>query len=360
MDQMLEKSLADAAAKMPYYSRGFAALTPVLREGLGTCSVDTSWRLYYDPVFLSLKSRTERSAIMCHELEHLLRDHAGRRDGREPRAWNVAADAEINDDIADLPADGIFPKTLGMPENLTAEEYYASVSVTSASASAICGRCGSGAGGEQLPGELDATEAPGVSSPEDAARLREAIASDVVAAAARGAVPGSVRLWAKARLKKIENPPDWAARVAAHIGATEGDPTWARLPRRQPPTGIMRSGKSRVQKKIGIVIDVSGSMSGHGDAISSVLARIVPRCETWIYSHDCADSAQRPILARSWRDVLRLSGGGGTDLRPAITRACREQQRVFVLTDGDTPWPEPMPLNSLALILRADGTWEAK
>ena len=56
MDQMLEKSLADAAAKMPYYSRGFAALTPVLREGLGTCGVDTSWRLYYDPVFLSLKS----------------------------------------------------------------------------------------------------------------------------------------------------------------------------------------------------------------------------------------------------------------------------------------------------------------
>ena len=352
---MISRALADARVRAPYYARALAAMTPVERPGLGTLAVDRSWRLYWDPEFCARITRAELAAVVLHEVEHLLRDHAGRRQGRSPRAWNVAADAEINDDLEGLPEGGVYPSTLGAAPDLSAEEYYSLVADDAADP-----QCGSGSGGDPVPGELDdESEAPGVAPGAEADRLRDAVAEDVRAAAARGDVPASARLWASARLIPVRRAPDWGARVRAHIGSRGDDWTWSRLPRRQPPRGILRPGRARQSRELAVVVDLSGSMAGHADAVASVLSSV--RADVlWLYGHDCAATAAPATRARSWRDVLTLPGGGGTDLRPAIERAAREHQRVLVLTDGDTPWPSPMPAGVLALILGPDGTWEAR
>ena len=47
------------------------------------------------------------------------------------RNWNLAADAEINDDLvagdAVKPAAAVTPSALGLPDSLTAEEYWAAL-----------------------------------------------------------------------------------------------------------------------------------------------------------------------------------------------------------------------------------------
>jgi len=93
--------------------------------------VDQWWRLYYDPAVAALWTVEELAGVLYHEISHLLRDHAGRMKEFERAAANIAADAEINDDlIAEgirLPANPVTPEKIGQPDGLLAEEYYAAL-----------------------------------------------------------------------------------------------------------------------------------------------------------------------------------------------------------------------------------------
>ena len=120
--------LLAARIRYPYFATALAALSPVERPGLGTVAVDRYWRLYYDPAWLSgLTLDQAAHVVAAHELGHLLRDHSGRcvRCCAAPCDYNIAGDAEINDDIvADLlPAGHVRPSTLGAPDGLFAEDY---------------------------------------------------------------------------------------------------------------------------------------------------------------------------------------------------------------------------------------------
>ena len=115
----------------PYLASAAWALHPVERPGLGTLAVDQWWRLYYDPAVAALWTVEELAGVLYHEISHLLRDHAGRMKDLERAAANIAADAEINDDLLaegiTLPADPITPEKIGQPDGLLAEEYYAAL-----------------------------------------------------------------------------------------------------------------------------------------------------------------------------------------------------------------------------------------
>lgn len=115
----------------PYLASAAWALQPVVRPGLGTLAVDMWWRLYYDPAITQKWTVEELSGVLYHEIMHLLRDHASRLQNFDLRLANICADAEINDNlIAEgiiLPADPITPASIGQPENLLAEEYYAAL-----------------------------------------------------------------------------------------------------------------------------------------------------------------------------------------------------------------------------------------
>ena len=69
------------------------------------------------------------AAVLLHEVGHLLRDHAGRAANlptpRHQLAWNLAGDAEINDDLitagVPLPEGCVTPAALGCPDGDLAE-----------------------------------------------------------------------------------------------------------------------------------------------------------------------------------------------------------------------------------------------
>lgn len=121
----------------PYLSAGLMALIPVESEQCPTMAVDQFWRLYFNPTVVETWSHEEIMAVLWHELTHLTHEHHDRARimGAYNLPWNVAADAEINDDLREigmkLPDGVVYPEQLTykgtkkqMPEKLMAEEYY--------------------------------------------------------------------------------------------------------------------------------------------------------------------------------------------------------------------------------------------
>ncbi len=381
----------------PYISHALFAITMRPLPGLGTIGVDRHWRLVYDPATVVTWTVPEVAGVLYHEVWHLLRDHAGRAAGRDAQVWNLACDAEINDDLRDemkddrrpggpaflLPGQPVLPASFGMPDGLTAEEYYDQLvkeqapqpggaipqsggasprsggatpqsggatpqpggATGSASGEALnstqrdvaSGRCGSAATGVAEPWEATFDgddQSPGAGkvdaqdtriSPGEARVIRGVVAEAIVRN--RGTVPGHALLHAERELAPARV--DWRAELRSVIARTIAtvagaiDYSYARPSRRQSALGnvIMPSLREPVVR-VAIIADTSGSM---GSDYGKVLREI----ETIIKGFGRNDAV--PVFSvdaavhtrQRVRNVaeVQLIGGGGTDMRLGIGEA---------------------------------------
>ena len=361
-----------AAEQAPYFMHVLFAVAPVAAPGLGTLAVDAQWRLYLDPDLLVGEhpwTPTVLAAGLAHEVGHLLRDHAGRAEAlpipRHHDAWNVAGDAEINDDLIasgiPLPEWAITPTAIGCPDGDLAESYYAHLTGDPATPppDGDDGEpgCGSGAGCPPVPGELpagvalpDGTAEPISPAEGDFVRRRVAHAiQEHEQAKGRGTVPGGLTRWAATVLAPPTVPWERLLRAAIRRAVADRagrvDYTYSRPSRRTVP-GIVKPSMRGPSLRVSIVVDTSGSMSqadldaAMGEVHGVLHAGGVAREHIRLLSCDAAaTTAQRVRSATS----VRLTGGGGTDMRIGIAAAEAsrpEPHVVIVLTDGDTPWPE--------------------
>ena len=375
-----------ALDRMPYLASALFEVVPVRTPGLGTFAVDAAWRLYLDPDVLHAWDVEEVAGVLLHEVGHLLRDHHRRHTERpvhHPFAWNLAADAEINDDLVaagvPLPGDPVTPASLGRPEGLLAEEYFhrllrdAEV-VDDPQADGTCDatglpdpRCGSGAGGVQLPDELptEGTEHPGRNTVE-AELTRRAVASAVRAAdtgtgSGAGRAPGGGwRRWAE----HVLQPPRIAwehqlrrtVRRGLAVEAGRLDVSYRRVGRRRIPR-VVTPGMVQPSLRVGVVIDTSASMSRR--QLEAALAELDGICaHAGVRPEDrlvvTADVAVYPAPRLRSASRLALRGGGGTDLRPAIAALATHRRRpsvVVVCTDGLTPWPTDPPRGCTVIVV---------
>jgi len=131
LPQEIQAARLRLVKERPYLASAAWALQPVAKPGLETLAVDMWWRLYYDPAVITRWTVEQLSGVLYHEIAHLLRDHASRMKDFDHVAANIAADAEINDDLlqegVQLPAGAITPASIGQPDGLLAEEYYAAL-----------------------------------------------------------------------------------------------------------------------------------------------------------------------------------------------------------------------------------------
>ena len=119
--------------KAPYVTAALLGLVPVETPGLGTIGITEKGFMLWDPAAVAGWTVDQVGAVLYHEVWHLLRDHGARARamGADHTLFNIAGDAEINDDIREagwtLPDGCIYPDTIGCEDGKTAEEYYASL-----------------------------------------------------------------------------------------------------------------------------------------------------------------------------------------------------------------------------------------
>jgi predicted metal-dependent peptidase len=350
-----------AAGMQPFLAMALYALTPVPDGSRPTFSVDERWRLYINPAKLREWPVPQVAGALLHEVGHVVRDHAGRArtaivtGEREARLWNIAGDAEINDDLLDaeveLPANPVTPDSLGLPRHKAAEFYYARLTAAADPPESDPG-CGSGSNGRDEADQsgADGLLPPGLSDVEALLlrrRIAEVIAS--IEASQPGTLGGGWIRWAHAILRPQL---DWrrllAAKIRSSTAAVAGsaDYSYAKPSRRHVP-GVVLPSLLRPIPRVAIVIDTSGSVSADQLAVA------------WSEVHGClrslgirrdmltvyaADAEIHRITGRLTRRA-GLAGGGGTDMAAAIEHVARARPRpdlIVVITDGLTRWP-PRP-----------------
>lgn len=471
-EQALAAAFMNAIKRRPYFAPGFAKLTRRLAP-VGTMAVTKTGVLLADPERLAEWSTATAAEVVTHELLHILRRHADRAKlaNADHGQWNVAADAEINDDLdrALLPAGVIYPEDIGAEAGGLAEQYYAKLTApkpqpepqpqpqpepqdedqdedqdgesdkdqdgkdqdedqdgngsdededqdgedqdgngsedqdsengedqdagesegegesepsegdvgkpsdadqdadqdAKASAKAGAGRCGSGAGGEELPEEKEYAGDVPPRSEIEMDRMRADVAREIQAHAAQhgqGSVPGGFLTWAD----QVLSPPKvrWQdkltriVRAAVETVAGKTDYARDRISRRQPCyTAIARARGGFApcmpalvgpRPEVAIGIDTSGSMGkdeltravSEAQGVLKALGAPVTflACDSW---------STEPKQVKTARELAALMrGGGGTDFRPvfAAVEKLRPVPHVFIfITDGQGPAPEIAP-----------------
>jgi predicted metal-dependent peptidase len=356
-----------AGERQPFLAVALYALTPIAAPGLGTFAVDDKWRLYIDPQTLSEWSVMEVAGVLMHEVGHVVRDHANRAresgvDETLRLAWNIAGDAEINDDlIADgltLPKGVITPASLKLPRGKAAEYYFERIK-----GRAHLPECNCGSGAHGVTDQLDelGTTIAGISEVEQQL-LRRVVALAVVAhlaGRAAGSHGGGWDRWAEAFLHPVI---DWRKSLRAAIrrglfsSAGRVDYSYSRPSRQQIP-GLVLPSLMRPVPQIGIVVDTSGSMDERRlsmawtEVLGVLRAQGMRRDSLTVWATDT-----RPIKVTAFSTTTKLAGGGGTDLRVGIELAMSQRPKphlLIVLTDGETPWPTRAPTVPVIVALLA-------
>lgn len=345
-----------AADARPYLATALYALAVVVSDGVPTMGVDRHWRCYANPRFVAARGVEELAAVWVHEVTHLLRDHHGRGErlppeyAGNPLRLNLAADCEINDDLAGdglaLPDGAVLPADVGLHPGGLFEEYARALP---AYETVGWYECGSGAHGRRAPWEVGV---PGDVSPMEAAAIRRHTAIAIrERGVGRGGGAGGWRRWADGELASTV---DWrrllrgAVRGAMGTAGGAVDYTYRRPSRRAPAVpGVLLPALYQPVPRVVVVIDTSGSVSDTDLAaalgeVTGVLRAVGLRGDrVTVLCCDAGAYAARHVSAAG---QVELYGGGGTDLRAGLSAAARYRpDSTVVLTDGQTPWPDAAP-----------------
>lgn len=81
--------------KYPFFGSVVASVDYKENEDIATAGTDGQ-TIYYNPEYLAGLSIEEQTFVFAHEVCHIAFNHILRSDGRDPKLWNIATDAVIN------------------------------------------------------------------------------------------------------------------------------------------------------------------------------------------------------------------------------------------------------------------------
>lgn len=373
-----------ACRTLPYFRVAIMNMIPKEAPGLGTFATTKKAVMLWDAEVVKEWSVEQIAGVVLHEVSHLLRHHADRceRIKADPRGFNIAGDAEINDDLliagVPLPGSPVTPKSLDMENGLTAEEYYRGMPEDkkdggdgdgesgegekdgpgqpgNGKPKVGHGQCG-GCAGNPVPGEEEAAGEEGRSEVE-IERMKRAVAEAIrdQVSKGQGKVPGSWARWAEATLGAPKVP--WQQKLAKMArgclayrpGAV--DYKWTHVSRRQSAVGygmgvpVLPALRAPVPK-VAFIMDTSGSM-GKADleAGMSEARGVLKSCGADMTFCACDAAVHSLKKVRSIQEAVSLvKGGGGTDFRPAFEAIAPDKPDLVVFaTDGYGTAPATPP-----------------
>jgi predicted metal-dependent peptidase len=333
----LDRAKVSIVTQHPFFASILMKRKLIEDNTIPTAAVDQRGQIYYNKDFVEKLSVDELVFLLCHEVGHVIGQHALRRGARQAKKWNIAGDAWINDMLKDAgigqPIDGgvnmpgskdetvdvIYNKLPDMPDN----------------------------GGGGGPGGIgdDLIERGSALTDEEATRIdaetRVEIAQAAQAAKAQGKMPGGL---AKIVADLIDPGTPWYEILERHMtNMTRGDYSWARPNRRFLQHAYLPStGKVAQMGEIVIQVDVSGSISKlELDHYNGHLQRIVSQCNPERVHVLYVDTAvaKHEVFEQGEEVALTFYCGGGTDMEEGFNYLAKEgiEPEMFVcLTDGYT------------------------
>ncbi len=381
----------------PYYAKAMFRYEFIEVPDIGTITADKHFRLYYDQATLDEWTVQQSAAKMIQLTEHLVREHAKRREDQSatPNRWGTAAEEELSDSIEhsqlNLPEGLARPADYDHEPNKIAEYYYRNLPEDPEQGGGTGDGQGGAGDGEGEPGEGSSNnkgscagcpndyeqggpskDQPGVSEVE-AEIISDQTAKEIQDFVSRhpGKVPGSLERWANTRLKpKVDYRKELKSVVSKSVADKAGqtDYTYSKISRRDDSSGVVFPSMRSPTVKIGVLLDSSGSMTARYEGESTILdqatsevAAVLKQTGATEIEFASCDTNVHGKKVHGAKDIHAV-GGGGTDMCEGINYfdklpRSRRPDVLITITDGYTPWPDrgPRGLNHIAVILEDEG-----
>ena len=366
---------------------------PVRDCRLRTAATDGE-RIFMDIAFCTTLSNDERLFVMAHEVWHCVLMHMLRCQTRDPSAFNVATDMEVN---RMLKKEGLKPpsKCL-MPkaewDELSAEEIYEHIrkrpkqGMQEQDVRGGDMQDGDGIGSDK---QFDKHIYPSTSSGEDdtivvtdqwgevgfdkdyapliTKELADKIRERIVAVAqqierTRGTIPEHLANIVRAALRPQIR---WQEVLAQFVTSCYGGSRrWLPPNRRHISQGLYLQSSRKERLQAAVAIDTSGSTTADLPQFFSELTSLlntfgdyeltVMQCDCEIQNVEKFD-AYNPFHSIDWKAY----GHGGTDFRPPFVYVAEHSETepscLIYITDGCGPAPENPPPYPVLWILTGDG-----
>ena len=332
----LEKAKAQIVLDHPFFASILLRRQLIMDKSIPTLAVDARANIYYNHDFLESLTVSQIVWGLCHEIGHVICQHALRKGARNHKKWNYAADTWINDTLDDSNVGQRIPNTVDMKgsKEKTTETIY----------SELLDDHGDNGLGEDV---IYGIGPDGKGKPQTADEIREIecqikieIAEAAQAAKRRGKLSSFLEKLV-ADMLEVKTP--WYEILEKHMTAyvSQGQ-SWRRPNRRFADHYLPSVDKLPAMGELVVQIDVSGSISLTELAIYNVhLSRIISQCrpakvhvlytDYEVQKHvefDCGEDAK-----------LEFHSGGGTYMPAGFDFVATQgiEPQVFVcLTDGFT------------------------
>ena len=348
----MDKAKAQIVLDQPFFASILLRRKLVETDKIPTLAVNQAGTIYYNNEFTEKLPVPQLVWGLCHEVLHVVGQHASRRGHRNPKKWNYAGDAWINDTLDDAGIGERIPQTVNMPgsKDDTVENIYNALPEQDGNDDGKCdfgqpGGSNDGLGDDIIEGGDDGNPMTEDEKREIEGQIKVEIAEAAQAAKMRGKLSGRLQDMVTSILD-VKTP--WHEILEKHmVSQVKQGQTWRRANRRYQDVYLPSTDKLPQMGELVIQVDVSGSISKQElDHYNGHLQRIIEQCrpdkthvlytDTEVVRHDEFDCGEEFHLS--------FFSGGGTDM-PAGFKYCAEhgiQPDVFVcLTDGYTDFGEP-------------------
>lgn len=321
----LDKAKAQLVLDHPFFASILLKKPLTADNSIPTLCVNARGAIRYNEQFINSLSVPQIVWGLCHEIGHVIGQHAFRKKHRDHKKWNYAGDAWINDMLRDCRVGEAIPNTVDMPgsKDKTTEQIYDELPDNDG---------GDGEGFDNgLGDDINYEDMTEDQIKELEAQVKVEIAQAAQAAKARGKLPGRLAEIVTDILN-VKTP--WHEILERHMtNLVKSDYSWTRPNRRFIGAGayLPSAGKLPSMGELVVQVDVSGSISqrelayynGH---LSRIIAQCAPTKTHVIYTD--TDVQRYDTFEQGAEVTLEFFSGGGTHMPAGFD---------FVAEHGITP-----------------------
>ena len=350
-------SLESIRRDFPYWSRVINMVHLSEEPRISTVGIDAYCRIQYNNSFIGKLKAPQLKALLIHELEHYLRGHhhrfkdlsdyiisMGSDISTYQAFYNLAADLEINSNLANLPLGMVYPEIFALESGLALEEYTGLLK-DKVNIIEIGARMGRMSGDVKLP--QDGIEA------DEARTLWEDVVNDVDEA--RRARAGRNSSNSKHHLQYKEKRYNWREiikntvyRLTSEREYGDEQSTYSSMNRRLlcvPDIIFPKFYNPKHETRILFAVDTSWSMHRELDKCFSYLMSLKKfNNEEIKISLLTADTQVNSYIENVTQLPSYAKGLGGTKMTEVFNFADEKKIQydlLLLLTDCETGWPSP-------------------